>query len=114
VVEEKNGCESKKSFGQARAKESRDALRWARLYATRLGLSVGALSVIESPDLCTLEVPDDLKAEMSLLDRDLRTRETKRLRRLESVLKQKRINGDTSCQGHSVSRDHQVGAELRR
>ena len=43
------------------SKESREALRWAELCATRLGASVSALSVIESPDLCTLELPDDVK-----------------------------------------------------
>jgi nucleotide-binding universal stress UspA family protein len=52
---------------------------------------VSALSVIEGPDLCTLQVPDDLRAEISLIDRDLGTRESKRLGRLGSVLKQKGI-----------------------
>ena len=77
------------------SRESRDALRWVELFATRLGASVSALSVIESPDLCTLEVPDDLKAEISLIDRDLGTREAKRLRRLGSVLEQKGIKAET-------------------
>ena len=77
------------------SKESRDALRWAELCATRLGASVSALSVIESPDLCTLEVPDGLKAEISLIDRELGTREAKRLRRLGTVLEQKGIKAGT-------------------
>jgi nucleotide-binding universal stress UspA family protein len=73
------------------SKESLAALKWVRLCATRLGASVNALSVIESPDLCTLEVPDDLKTEISRIDRDLRTREAKRLTRLGKVLEQEGI-----------------------
>jgi nucleotide-binding universal stress UspA family protein len=77
------------------SKESRDALRWAELCATRLGASVSALSVIESPDLCTLELPDDAKRKIALIDRDLGTREARRLRRLRSVLEQKGIKTET-------------------
>jgi nucleotide-binding universal stress UspA family protein len=77
------------------SKESRDALRWAELCATRLGASVSALSVIESPDLCTLELPDDVKKKIALIDRDLGTREARRLRRVRSVLEQKGIKTET-------------------
>ncbi len=77
------------------SKEARDALRWAELCATRLGASVSALSVIESPDLCTLELPDDVKKKIALIDRDLGAREARRLRRVRSVLEQKGIKTET-------------------
>jgi nucleotide-binding universal stress UspA family protein len=77
------------------SRESRDALRWAELFATRLGASVSALSVIESPDLCTLELPDDVKRKIALIDRDLGRRTDNRLKRLGRVLEQKGIKTET-------------------
>ena len=77
------------------SKESRDALRWTALFGTRLGASVSALSVIESPDLCTLELPDDAKRNIALIDRDLGRRAENRLKRLEKVLEQKGIKAET-------------------
>jgi nucleotide-binding universal stress UspA family protein len=77
------------------SKESRDAFRWTELCAGRLGAKVSALSVIESPDLSTLEVPDDVKAEIPVIDRDLGTTERKRLRRIGAILEQKGIKAET-------------------
>lgn len=77
------------------SKESRDALRWAELCATRLGASVMALSVIESPDLCTLELPDDVKGKIALVDRGLGRRADNRLKRVASVLERKGIQAET-------------------
>jgi hypothetical protein len=76
-------------LGKRRSKESRDALRWAELCATRLGASVSALSVIESPDLCTLELPEDVKRKIALIDLGRRT--DNRLKCLGRVLEQKGI-----------------------
>jgi nucleotide-binding universal stress UspA family protein len=77
------------------SKESREALRWAELCATRLGASVSALSVIESPDLCTLELPDDVKRKIALIDHRLGRRTDNRLKRLGRVLEQKGIKTET-------------------
>lgn len=77
------------------SRESRNALRWAELFATRLGASVSALSVIESPDLCTLKLPDDVNKKITFIDRDLGRRTDNRLKRLGRVLEQKGIKTET-------------------
>jgi hypothetical protein len=41
------------------------------------------LGVIESPGVDTLEFPADLKKKISLVDRELGTREAKRLKRVQ-------------------------------
>ena len=77
------------------SKESRGALRWAEMFAGRFGAKVMAISVIESPDISRLEVSDKLKKELSLIDRELVTKETERLRRVAAILKQKGIAAET-------------------
>ena len=77
------------------SKESRGALRWAEMFAGRFGAKVVAMSVIESPDISRLEVSDKLKKELSLIDRELVTKETERLRRVAAILKQKGIAAET-------------------
>lgn len=75
--------------------ESRNALKWVELCATRLGASVSTLSVIESPDLCTLELPNDVKRKIALVHRRLGRRTDNRLKRLGRVLEQKGIKTET-------------------
>lgn len=77
------------------SKESRGALRWAEMLASRFGAKITAISVAESSDISRFEVPDKLKEEMSLIDRELVTKESKRLRRVETILKQKGIEVET-------------------
>ena len=77
------------------SKESRYALRWTELCATRLGANVTALSVVENPDLCTLEIPDDVTRKIALIDRGLERRTDNRLKRLGRVLEQKGIKTKT-------------------
>jgi nucleotide-binding universal stress UspA family protein len=77
------------------SKESRGALRWAEMLASRFGAKITAISVVESSDISRFEVPDKLKEEMSLIDRELVTKESKRLRRVETILKQKGIEVET-------------------
>ena len=77
------------------SKESRGALRWAEMFASRFGAKIMVISVIESPGLNTLEVPQELKREISLIDRGLMTKEARRLRRVETILKQKGIEAET-------------------
>jgi nucleotide-binding universal stress UspA family protein len=74
------------------SKESRHALRWAELWATRFRAKVVALSVQETPNLSNLEVPSDLKREISLMDSKLASREVRRLARVKEVLKKKGID----------------------
>jgi nucleotide-binding universal stress UspA family protein len=68
------------------SKESGHALRWAEFLANRFGARVIGLSVIESPGVDTLEVPADLKKRISRVDRELGTREAKRLKRIQHIL----------------------------
>lgn len=77
------------------SKESRGALRWAEMLASRFGAKITAISVVESSDISRFEVPDKLKEEMSLIDRELVTKESKRLRRVETILKQKGVEIET-------------------
>jgi nucleotide-binding universal stress UspA family protein len=77
------------------SKESRGALRWAEMLASRFGAKITAISVAESSDISRFEVSDKLKEEMSLIDRELVTKESKRLRRVETILKQKGIEVET-------------------
>ncbi len=77
------------------SKESRDAFRWTELCAKRLGAKVSALSVIESPDISTLEVPDDVKAEIRSSTVTWGQRSAKRLRRIGTILEQKGIKAET-------------------
>ena len=77
------------------SKESCYALRWTELCATRLGANVTALSVVENPDLCTLEIPDDVTRKIALIDRGLERRTDNRLKRLGRVLEQKGIKTET-------------------
>jgi nucleotide-binding universal stress UspA family protein len=77
------------------SKESRYALRWTELCATRLGANVTALSVVENPDLCTLEISDDVTRKIALIDRGLERRTDNRLKRLGRVLEQKGIKTKT-------------------
>lgn len=74
------------------SKESRDALRWAEIFATQFGAKVIALSVQETLNLSTLEVPDDLKREFSLIDSETAKREARRLARVKDVLQKKAID----------------------
>ena len=64
------------------SKGSRGALRWAEMLASQFGAKITAISVVESSDLSRFDVPDKLKEEMSLIDRELVTKESKRLRRV--------------------------------
>jgi nucleotide-binding universal stress UspA family protein len=77
------------------SKESRGALRWAEMFAIRCGANVMAISVVESPDINSSEVSDKLKKEMSLIDRVLVPRQTTRLHRVGTILKQKGIEAET-------------------
>ncbi len=77
------------------SKESRGALRWVEMFALQCGANVMAISVIESPDTSSSELSDKLKKEMSLVDRELVARESKRLHRIETILKQKGIEAET-------------------
>jgi nucleotide-binding universal stress UspA family protein len=65
------------------------------MFAGRFGAKVMAISVIESPDISRLEASDTLKKELSLIDRELVTKEAKRLRRVGAILKQKGIEAET-------------------
>jgi len=56
---------------------------------------VTALSVVENPDLCTLEIPDDVTRKIALIDRGLERRTDNRLKRLGRVLEQKGIKTKT-------------------
>lgn len=77
------------------SKESRGALRWAEMFASEFGAKITAISVVESSDISRFEVSDKLKEEMSLIDRELVTKESKRLRRVETILKQKGVEIET-------------------
>jgi nucleotide-binding universal stress UspA family protein len=76
------------------SKESRDALRWAEIFATQFGAKVIALSVQETLNLSTLEVPDDLKREVSLIDSAMAKREARRLARVKDFLQKKGIEAE--------------------
>jgi nucleotide-binding universal stress UspA family protein len=65
------------------------------MLASRFGAKITAISVAESSDISRFEVSDKLKEEMSLIDRELLTKESKRLRRVETILKQKGIEVET-------------------
>jgi nucleotide-binding universal stress UspA family protein len=56
---------------------------------------VTALSVVENPDLCTLEISDDVTRKIALIDRGLERRTDNRLKRLGRVLEQKGIKTKT-------------------
>ncbi len=73
------------------SKESRDALRWAEIFAARFGAKVIVLNVQETMNLSTLEVPEDLKKELSLIGSKIRKREAQRLARVKDVLQMKAI-----------------------
>jgi nucleotide-binding universal stress UspA family protein len=78
-----------------KSKESSHALRWAEFLANRFGARVIGLSVIESPGVDTLEVPADLKKKISLVDRELGTREAKQLKRVQYILERKGVDAAT-------------------
>jgi nucleotide-binding universal stress UspA family protein len=75
------------------SKESRDALRWAEVFAARFGAKVTVLSVQESLNL-SAKVPDDLKRELSRVDFEMRKREAGRLARVKDLLQKKGIRAE--------------------
>ncbi|MGH7848164.1 MAG: universal stress protein [Candidatus Binatia bacterium] len=77
------------------SKESLEALKWAEVFATRYGAKITALNVIESPNTRTLEVPDDLQREISIIDSEMGKREARRLARVGNVLRKKGIKLET-------------------
>jgi nucleotide-binding universal stress UspA family protein len=77
------------------SKESRQALKWAELFATRFGASLSALSVIEMPEIGTLEIPTDVNRKMALIERDLVRTAENQLARSAKILEPKGIRMDT-------------------
>jgi nucleotide-binding universal stress UspA family protein len=71
------------------SKESRHALKWAELFATRFGASLSALSVIEIPEIGTLKIPADVNTKIALIEHDLVRRERISLRTRQKSLSQK-------------------------
>ena len=76
------------------SKESDNALRWAKMFATRFDAKVTALNVLETLNLDTLEVADDLKREISRIDSAIKKKETKRLTRVRTVLEKRGIKAE--------------------
>ena len=77
------------------SKESLDALRWVEMFASRSGARLIAISVVESSPISGAKVSDSLKDDMSLIDGELITKESERLRRIGTMLKQKGIEVET-------------------
>jgi nucleotide-binding universal stress UspA family protein len=73
------------------SKESDNALRWAEILATRFGAKMIALGVLETLALDTLEVPDDLRREISLIDSEVEKKELRRLTRVRNLLEKRGI-----------------------
>ncbi|HXK27746.1 MAG TPA: universal stress protein [Candidatus Binatia bacterium] len=76
------------------SKESDNALRWAKMFATRFDAKVTALNVLETLNLDTLEVADDLKREISRIDSAIKKKETKRLTHVRTVLEKLGIKAE--------------------
>jgi nucleotide-binding universal stress UspA family protein len=88
-----------------KSKESGQALKWAEFLANRFGARVIALSVIESPGVDTVKVPADLKKKISRIDRESGTREAKRLKRVQYILKRKGVDAATEVVSGSPYRE---------
>ena len=71
------------------SKESRGALRWAEMLASRVGAKVIAIRVVEKSDIARFGASDQLKEEISHGERELVAKESKRLGRMGNILKQK-------------------------
>jgi nucleotide-binding universal stress UspA family protein len=68
------------------SKESDDALKWAKILATRFGAKVIALNVLETLNVETLKLADDLKKEISLIESETGEMQARRLTRLRNML----------------------------
>ena len=77
------------------SKESLYALGWAEIFASRSGAKLIAISVVESSPISRFEASDSRKEDMSLIDRELVTKESERLRRIGTMLKQKGLELET-------------------
>jgi nucleotide-binding universal stress UspA family protein len=77
------------------SKESRHALKWAELFATRFGASLSALSVIEIPEIGTLKIPADVNAKIALIEHDLVRRAENQLAHSAKILEPKGIRMET-------------------
>jgi nucleotide-binding universal stress UspA family protein len=77
------------------SKESLEALKWAVIFATRYDAKITALNVIESTNISTLKVSDDLKKDISLVDSVMGKTEARRLDGVSKILRKKGIKVET-------------------
>jgi nucleotide-binding universal stress UspA family protein len=76
------------------SKESEEALGWAEILALPFGATVIGLNVLESPNLDTLEMPADLRKEISLVESEMGKKEARRLTRIKNILAKKGIRAE--------------------
>lgn len=75
--------------------DSRHALEWAELIASRFGACLSALSVIEIPEIGELEVPTDVSRKFACIEDDLVTRADGQLTQAAKILEPRGITMET-------------------
>jgi nucleotide-binding universal stress UspA family protein len=75
--------------------DSRHALKWAELFASRFGACLSALSVIEIPEIGELESPTDVSRKFARIEDDLVTRAERRLTQAAKILEPRGITMET-------------------